>query len=67
MPETYKPGTEVPKSGIYRVLHDPAHTPPHEVTVVYGKRFPPCRTCLHPVFELVRAARHVDSSKYFKP
>jgi len=64
--DTFKPGDEVPNSGIYRVIHDPKHTQEHEVTCVYGKRFPPCRGCQHPRFVLVRAAQHIESSESFK-
>jgi hypothetical protein len=67
MAETYKPGDEVPRSGIYRVTHDKNHAAEHEVTVVYGKKFPPCNHCgNHPRFVLVRAAKHIDSSEHFK-
>jgi hypothetical protein len=67
MAETYKPGDEVRRSGIYRVTHDRNHADPHEVTVIYGKKFPPCNHCgSHPRFELVRAAIHIDSSEHFK-
>lgn len=62
----YKPGDIVPQSGIYRVTHDPAHDFPHEVTVIEGKRFPPCRTCAHPRFELVRAAKHIADHPHFR-
>lgn len=65
--QQYKPGDEVSKSGIYRVIHDTNHAEPHEVTCVYGKRFPPCNHCGHHVrFELTHAAIHIDSSKHFK-
>lgn len=64
--DIFKPGDEVPHSGIYRVVHDPEHSQPHEVTCVYGKRFPPCRGCAHPRFILVRAAIHIDSHDHFK-
>ena len=64
--DEFKPGQEVPNSGIYRVVHDPAHHEPHEVTCVYGKRFPPCRDCHHPRFVLVRAAQHIESNEHFK-
>lgn len=66
MADEYKPGDEVPKSGIYRVTHDTSHAQPHEVTCVYGKRFPPCHGCKHPRFVLVRAAQHIDSNEHFK-
>lgn len=33
----YKPGDKVPKSGIYKVVHDTVHHAVHEVTCVYGE------------------------------
>jgi hypothetical protein len=67
MADIYKPGQEVPASGIYRVVHDPEHTrEEHEVTAVKGDRFPPCNHCGdHPRFTLVRAAHHIRNHKYF--
>lgn len=62
----YKPGDEVPKSGIYRVIHDPRHAEEHEVTCVYGKKFPPCRSCAHPRFILVRSAHHIETDEFFR-
>jgi hypothetical protein len=64
--DEFKPGEEVPHSGIYRVIHDPRHAQEHEVTCVHGKRFPPCRGCIHPRFVLVKAARHIELSEHFK-
>lgn len=64
--DIFEPGQQVPNSGIYQVLHDPAHRQPHEVTCVAGHRFPPCRGCRHPRFKLVRAAIHVNSHEDFK-
>jgi hypothetical protein len=64
--EVFKPGEDVPNSGIYKVVHDPAHTQSHEVTCVYGKRFPPCRGCKSPRFTLVRAAKHIATHEDFK-
>lgn len=65
--DIFKPGEEVPHSGIYRVVHDTHHAQEHEVTCVYGKRFPPCNNCGHGVrFVLVRAAHHIDTHEYFK-
>lgn len=65
--DVFKPGELVPHSGIYRVIHDPNHTQEHEVTCVYGKKFPPCNHCGHNVrFVLVRAAQHIDSNDNFK-
>jgi hypothetical protein len=66
MADTYKPGDKVPKSGIYRVVHDGAHAGEHEVTCIYRKHFPPCNDCDDDVrFELVRAAKHVAKHKHF--
>jgi hypothetical protein len=63
----FKPGDTCNQSGIYRVEHDPNHVGSHEVTVVYGEEFPPCRGCgHHPRFTLVRDAVHLRSHEYFK-
>jgi hypothetical protein len=63
----YKPGDEVKASGIYRVTHDRNHVAAHEVTCVYGRKFPPCNGCgHHPRFVLVHAAIHVESNENFR-
>lgn len=65
--DEFRPGEEVPHSGIYRVVHDSRHTEEHEVTCVYGKKFPPCNHCGHHVrFVLERKAQHIESSEHFK-
>jgi len=64
--QVFKPGDMVETSGIYEVEHDTGHAQRHEVTCVYGKRFPPCRTCRHPRFKLVRAAQHIEQNEHFK-
>lgn len=64
--DVFKPGATVEHSGIYLVTHDTTHTQPHEVTCVFGKKFPPCRGCSHPRFKLVRAAQHIESNDNFK-
>ncbi len=65
--ETFKPGDECKQSGIYRVIHDQNHTREHEVTCVYGKKFPPCNHCGHHVrFVLERAAIHIDAHDHFR-
>jgi len=64
--EEFKPGDKVPRSGIYRVTHD-SHSEPHEVTCVFGKVFPPCNTCPHPRYVLVRFAKHIENHEFFKP
>jgi hypothetical protein len=61
------PGQDVLNSGIYNVLHDAKHAEEHEVTRVYGKRFPPCNHCGKDVrFVLVIAVRLVELDKHFK-
>ncbi len=65
--ETFVPGKEVPRSGVYRVVHCRRHTPNHEVTCVFGKTFPPCNYCDNNVrFVLLRGARHIVHNKFFK-
>lgn len=43
--DEFRPGQKVPRSGIYRVVHDKAHAEPHDVTCVFGEPFPPCHGC----------------------
>lgn len=62
----FRPGEIVPESGIYRVMHDPAHMQTHEVTCVKGKPFPPCRDCRQPRFQLVKAAIHIADHPSFQ-
>jgi hypothetical protein len=64
--DKFKPGDSVPRSGIYKVVHDPNHAVSHEVTCVYGKTFPPCRGCRHPRFILARGAKHIEHDEHFK-
>jgi hypothetical protein len=65
--QVFKPGEECPLSGVYRVVHDPAHTKEHEVTCVYGEKFPPCNNCGDQArFVLERGAHHVNIDDNFK-
>ena len=45
----YKPGDVVPKSGVYRFVHDPdrvhPQAEPDEINAVKGELFPTCRHC----------------------
>ena len=51
--ERFFPGAIVPRSGIYRVIHQ-GHRQPHENSFVRGERFPACQICGDTVrFELV--------------
>ena len=64
--DEFRPGQKVEASGIYLVTHDNNHASPHEVTCVLGEPFPPCRSCSHPRFKLVRAAHHLRNNEHFK-
>jgi formamidopyrimidine-DNA glycosylase len=65
--DVFKPGDKVQRSGIYRVTHDGEHREAHEVTCVYGKKFPPCNHCgNHPRFKLVYGAKHIEQDDDFK-
>lgn len=64
--DTFKPGDLVPESGIYDVIHDQGHTVKHQVTVIAGRKFPPCRNCGHGVrFRAAQLATHIDSHYLF--
>lgn len=66
MAKAYKPGDRVERSGIYRVTHDRNHAEEHEVTCVFGKRFPPCNECgEHPRFLVVHLAQHIERNEHF--
>ena len=64
--DLFKAGDRVQHSGIYRVFHGPEHEEPHEVTCLYGRRFPHCRLCEFTRFMLVRGAENVDTHSHFK-
>jgi hypothetical protein len=64
--EIFKPADICKQSGIYQVIHDPAHVQEHEVTCVSRKKFPPCRDCHHPRFVLIKAAHHIERHELFK-
>jgi hypothetical protein len=54
--EHYRPGEQVPASGVYVVSHN-GHRPEHEVTLLENDRFPPCAVCgEHVRFRLERSA-----------
>jgi hypothetical protein len=66
MAEEYKPGEEVEHSGIYIVLHYLDHAPAHEVTCVYGSKFPECADCGDKAkFVLIYTAQDVASNAHF--
>lgn len=52
----YHPGDRAQKTGIYRAVHL-RHRMPHEITVLEGETFPPCKRCGESVrFELLYSA-----------
>ena len=68
--DEFKPGDQVPTSGIYDVIHDKLdgddHASAHQVTAIAGTVFPPCRGCGSWVrFRLKQAAEHVDAHEHF--
>lgn len=63
--QTYRPGEEVPRSGIYKVSHR-GHHHDHEVTCVSGEDFPSCHQCGDQVrFSLLIAAHAVRRHTHF--
>jgi len=55
----YRPGTLVPVSGMYSVVHQ-QHRAPHEVIAIRGEEFPSCRICANKVrFYVVQVAAHM--------
>ena len=66
MANEFKPGSIVPFSGIYRVVHDTKHAEPHDVTCIKGEHFPSCGTCKHPRFILKKKAQHVEDNRSLK-
>jgi hypothetical protein len=65
MAQEFKPGEEVPSSGVYRVLHN-GHRDHHEATLREGELFPNCTVCDDQVrFELVQSAKLIDGDTDF--
>jgi len=64
--DVFKPGDVILHSGIYRVLHEPAHHEPHDVICLHGWRFPTCHCCTFTRFILIRCAEAIDASDHFK-
>ncbi len=67
MDTQYKPGDQIPSSGLYKCTHRNGHAPAHEVTALFGETFPACKTCGYKVtFELIYAAVHVRAHPQFQ-
>jgi hypothetical protein len=58
-------GDSIEHSGVYRVVHAGNHAPEHEVTVLYGKRFP-ARCGQEPRFYPVRLAHDIEGNEHFE-
>ena len=55
--ESYKPGDQVPVSGVYVVTHVD-HRSEHAVTLLQNEIFPPCSVCAERVrFRLEQSAK----------
>jgi YjzC-like protein len=60
MAQEFRPGEQVPSSGVYRVLHN-GHRDEHDATLREGELFPTCTVCSHEVrFRLLQSARLTD-------
>jgi hypothetical protein len=60
MAQEFKPGENVPSSGVYRVLHK-GHRNGHDATLREGEQFPTCAVCEREVrFRLVQSAKLID-------
>ena len=64
--DVFRPGDAILHSGIYRVLHDPAHQEPHDVICLNGSQFPTCRCCTLTRFILIRGAEAIDANDHFR-
>lgn len=63
--QQYRPGEEVPQSGIYSVRHR-GHHHDHEVTCLSGEQFPHCHQCKEEVrFSLLMAAHAIRRHMHF--
>jgi len=44
-PQTYRPGTTIPVSGLYKTIHSAAHEAEFGEALRRGAEFPPCSIC----------------------
>jgi hypothetical protein len=67
MTEVFRPGIKAHVSGVYKVVHDREHVPPHYVTMLFGDIFPSCLKCSNAVrFELAISAVHAYAHPHFQ-
>jgi hypothetical protein len=64
--QDFKPGENVPKSGLYVVVHA-NHRADHEATLFQGEQFPACTHCEEAVrFRLLRGATPITDDSDFR-
>jgi hypothetical protein len=64
--QVFKPGDEVPVSGVYTVRHN-LHRETHSATIFKGERFPACTRCGAAVrFVLFRRAATIADDSDFQ-
>lgn len=62
----FKPGDQVPSSGIYKASHDGPHKTEHYITALAGEVFPQCVECAMLVrFEVDVSAVYFAEHPYF--
>jgi len=65
--DSFRSGTKVPLSGIYRVFHGQGHLEPHCVTMLAEAYFPRCLKCEGFVrYELIFDAPHAEEHEMFR-
>jgi len=63
--EMFKPGDQVPASGVYRASHA-KHMGAHYITALFGETFPTCLGCSkHVRFELALSAVYIYAHPQF--
>lgn len=65
--KVFRPADPVRETGIYEVIHQGGHRPPHEAVMLSGDIFPSCDTCAAEVrFRLVRTAPYIFQDQDFE-
>jgi len=65
--DSYRAGSKVLFSGVYRVFHGRGHAQPHCVTLITNRYFPRCLQCESFVpFELIFEAPYISDHEMFR-
>jgi hypothetical protein len=65
--DSYRAGSKVLFSGVYRVFHGHGHAQPHCVTLIANRYFPRCLQCESFVrFELIFEAPYISDHEMFR-